>query len=86
VIFTKAFWKDTAERTIRGAAQGVVVGLGAAQFTDIGNVMSVGEAAGLAGLGVGLLTFFTCIAASQSGDKNTASFIAVTPAPPAEGQ
>jgi hypothetical protein len=75
-IFTKAFWQDTAERTIRGTAQGVVVGLGAAQFTDVGQAVSLTESALIGGLGVGILTFFTCLAASQVGQKGTAAFVA----------
>lgn len=80
MIFTKAFWKDTAERTAASFGEGVVVGLGAAQFTDIGQVVSLTEAAGLAGLGVAALTFFKCIAASYlPGSKGTPSLVAVEP-------
>jgi hypothetical protein len=77
-IFTRPFWKDTAERTISSAAQGVVLGLGAAQFTDVGNVVSLSEAAGLLGLGAGLLTFFKCLAASRVGDPSSASLVDVS--------
>lgn len=75
-IFSGSFWKDTAERTIRGGAQGVVLGLGAAQFTDVGKAVSVGEAALVSGAGIAVLTFFTCLAAGQVGDPATASFSA----------
>lgn len=78
MIFTKAFWIDTAERTVASFGEGAVVGLGAAHFTDIGQVVSLGEAAGLAGLGVAALAFFKCIAASYVGDKGTPSLVTVT--------
>ena len=78
-VFEKSFWKDTAERTVRGAAQGAVTGWAAGTFTDIGHVASTAQVAGLDALSVGVLTFLTCLVASKGGDPGTASFVSLTP-------
>lgn len=74
-IFTGEFWKDTAERTISSTAQGVVFGIGVSTFTDVGELVNAYQAAGVAGLGFGLLTFFKCIAASKVGNSSSASMV-----------
>lgn len=79
-IFTRAFWRDAAERTISSAAQGALVGWGAGAFTAIGEVVTAAEAAALGGLGMGVATLLKCIAVARTGDPGTASAISLASA------
>lgn len=55
-MFTKAFWKATAERAIKSAAQGAAAVWGVAQIASVDSVVNVGEAAGFGALFAGVLS------------------------------
>lgn len=69
-IFSKVFWKDTAERVLSSAVQGAITGFvldqGVGQdWVNIGNVAG----------GMAVLTLLKCLAASQIGDPDSASLV-----------
>lgn len=78
-IFTRKFWRDTAERVVSSAGQGFLVGGGlgvgaeAAQAVDARYfpwVAALGTAAGMAAA-----TFAKCLAATRiSGNPDSAAF------------
>jgi hypothetical protein len=72
-MFTRLFWRGTAERAIKTAAQVLVVYLGA----DVFNAFSVhwDRAAGIAA-GAAIVSILTSIASSQVGEaKGTPSLV-----------
>lgn len=70
-MWTLAFWKDTAERALKTAAQAVVLGLGLAQGANLFE-MDFMAALGLAAGGA-VLSVLTSIISAPFGEKGTAS-------------
>lgn len=72
-MWTIAFWKETADRAIKSAAQAVILGLG---FGEGLNAFTVDWklAAGFA-LGGALLSLLTSVISSKFGTTGTASII-----------
>lgn len=84
-IYSSGFWRDTLERTVSSAAQGLLVGGGlgigaeATQAVDARYLPWL-AAAGTAG-GMAVATFAKCLAAIRVGQRGTASMSkAVEPA------
>lgn len=75
-LFTKEFWSDTFERSVSTSAQSVLLVAG---LSDDGlSVINQGVNVTLlvyAALGGFLLTVVKCLAASYTGDKDSASLI-----------
>ena len=67
-MFTILFWKATAERALKSAAQGAVTAWGAVTLTSVGEVVSVAQAAGFAALSMGVLSVLTSIASAKVGN------------------
>lgn len=70
-MWTLAFWKDTAERAVKTAAQAVILGLGLAQGANLFE-MDWRAALGLAAGGA-VLSLLTSIVSAPFGNKGTAS-------------
>ena len=70
-MWTLAFWKDTAERALKTAAQAVILGLGLAQGANLFD-MDWKAALGLAAGGA-LLSLLTSVVSAPFGNKGTAS-------------
>lgn len=71
-MFTLKFWRDTAERAVKTAAQslgGALAGYAATGFSWTGALISAGVATALSVL--------TSIASADLGDKGTASAVAL---------
>lgn len=68
-MFTILFWKATAERAIKSAAQGAATAWAAVTFTDLGQVTSVAQAAGLAAMSMGVLSVLTSLASAGIGNE-----------------
>lgn len=77
-MFSKQFWREAAERAVKSAGQFGVAAWGVTAFTAVGEVVSVGQATGLAMLFGAGLSILTSIASIDIGQKGTAS---VLPAP-----
>lgn len=75
-MFTRAFWRDAAERAAKTAAQAAILAIGADQVNalTVGWVDVLGFAAG--GLALSLLTSIASAGAAQRG---TASLVRVDP-------
>jgi hypothetical protein len=71
-MWTAAFWKATAERTIRTVAQSLIalIGTNTVQITDLDWVQML-----LASATAGVLTVLTCIVATGVGDKGSPSLL-----------
>lgn len=71
-MFTRAFWKDAAERAVATAAESAVavLGIDGLGLLDVGWT-EVGSVAGLAGL----VAVLKAIIASRTGDSRSASFV-----------
>lgn len=69
IYASKEFWIATAERAIKSAGQGAVLGWGAGTFTDVGEVISAGQAVLFAALGMFILSVFTSIGSAQIGSN-----------------
>lgn len=69
IYASKEFWIATAERAIKSAGQGAVLGWGAGTFTDVGEVVSAGQAVLFAALGMFILSVFTSIGSAQIGSN-----------------
>lgn len=71
-MFTRAFWKDAAERAVSTAAQAAIAVLGADGF-DLLNV----DAAAVAGVAVGgaVLSLLKSLVASKVNDPESASLV-----------
>lgn len=67
-MFTILFWKATAERALKSAAQGAVTAWGAVTFTSLGEVVSAAQAAGVAALSMGVLSVLTSIGSARIGN------------------
>lgn len=72
-MFSVAFWKDTLERSIKTAAQGVLLGLSIGEGFNVFNVDPM-LALGFAGGGA-LLSLLTSIASAPFGPVGNASII-----------
>jgi Putative lactococcus lactis phage r1t holin len=80
-IWTKAFWKDAAERAIKSFGQGVVVGLGLIQAGDSSGLTSLPLVDALVvGGGMAVASVLTSLGCSKIGPKGTPSV--VKPRPP----
>lgn len=74
-MFSKAFLKDTVERAVKSAAQGVVLVLGLAEGVNLFD-LDLKTAVG-AGLGAALLSVLTSFATKNIGsDHESASAVA----------
>jgi hypothetical protein len=71
-VFTRAFWKDTAERSISTTAQALIAVLGV-DGLDWLNI----DGKGIAGvaIGSGILSVLKCLAAGRVNDVGTASLV-----------
>ncbi len=82
-LFTGAFWKDTAERIVSSAGQGFISGLGGGAAIDVAGHTNIEAlplwAAGSMALGMAVLTFAKCLAASPIGSKDDASLLRDSP-------
>jgi hypothetical protein len=67
-MFTILFWKATAERALKSAAQGAVGAWGAVTFTSLGDVVTTAQACGYAALSMGVLSVLTSIASARIGN------------------
>lgn len=67
-MFTVLFWRATAERAIKSAAQGAAAAWGAVTFTSLGEVTSAASAMGYAALSMGVLSVLTSLASAQVGN------------------
>lgn len=74
-MWTKAFWKDAAERAAKSAAQFGALAWGAAAFTKVGDVVPVAQATVLAMLFGAVASLLTSIASSEVGIKGSASVL-----------
>ena len=72
-MFTKAFWKDTAERVIVTAAQALLAVIGVDLFKPDA-IESWTAAAWVVALAA-LASFLKCIIASRGGDPDSASLV-----------
>lgn len=81
-IFTRSFWRDAAERSIKTAAQGVLIGLGASNSGPV-NLFEFNLQRGL-GFAAGgfVVSLLTSIVSAPLGESGTASLL---PAPKPEG-
>lgn len=70
-MWTISFWKDTAERAIKTAAQALILGAGLAQGANLFE-MDFMAALGLAAGGA-VLSLLTSIVSAPFGEKGTAS-------------
>lgn len=73
-MFTREFWKATAERAIRGGSLVASAALGATAFTDLDQVTSVAEAVGVGFLWGAVGSLLLSLAGSQFGVKGSPSF------------
>jgi hypothetical protein len=71
-VFTRGFWKDTAERVIASAAGGVLtaIGLDVVDILDADWKVIVGSA-----LGTGLVSLCKALAAREINDPESASLV-----------
>lgn len=72
-MFTPAYWRDLAERTVSSAAEaaGAVVALSTFDMLNVSAWSAVGVAAATAGL----LTVLKSLAARQTGNPESASLV-----------
>lgn len=68
-IFTRMFWRDTAERVLSSAAQGAITGIGGAVLIQQYPWAVIGGTAA----SFATLTFLKCLIASRIGDEDSAS-------------
>jgi hypothetical protein len=71
-IWTRTFWKDTAERVVASAAGGVLTALGmdAVDILDVDWKVLVG-----AGVGTGFVSLLKALVASKVNDPQSASLV-----------
>lgn len=67
-MFTLIFWKATAERAIKSAAQGAAAVWSVATFTSLDVVTNTAEAAGLGALAAGVLSVLMSLGSSALTD------------------
>ncbi|HNI71173.1 MAG TPA: holin [Marmoricola sp.] len=75
-MFTKPFWKDTAERVIVTAAQALLAVIGVETF--IPNAIESWTAAAWIVFLAALASFLKCIIASRIGNPDNASLVGVS--------
>jgi hypothetical protein len=80
-MFEREFWKDAGERCIKTAAQFGLGAWGATTFTDVGEVVSTGQAVGLAVLFGAGFSLLTSLASTAIGDKGSASMVKLQKTP-----
>jgi hypothetical protein len=68
-VFTILFWKATAERALKSAAQGAVVAWGAVTFTSLAEITDAAQACGYAALSMGVLSVLTSLASAGVGGE-----------------
>jgi hypothetical protein len=74
-MFTRKFWKDAAERALKTAGQFGVTAWGVTAFTNVGDVVSTGQATGLAALFGAGLSLLTSIGSAPIGPEDSASVV-----------
>jgi hypothetical protein len=74
-MFTSLFWKETAERAGKSAAQFALVAWGTTVFTTVGEVVGTAQAVGLGALFGAGLSVLTSVASVSVGDKGTPSLV-----------
>jgi hypothetical protein len=67
-MFTILFWKATAERAIKSAAQGAVLAWGTVTYTSVGELVSATQAVGYAAVSLAVLSVLTSIASAKIGN------------------
>ena len=72
-MWTAKFWKATAERALKSAAQGALLYFGADQLFDAWHA-NWGAAGGIA-LGAAVLSALTSIVSAQVGDSSSPSLV-----------
>jgi len=73
-VFTIGFWRETGERAIKSAAQGVLLSIGASSATPVDLFTLDAKVLVGAGLGMGLLSVLTSLATKRLGsDKESPS-------------
>lgn len=71
-MFTRAFWKDAAERVVSSAAGGALTALG----LDMVNVLEVDAKAVFgAAVGTGLVSLLKALVAKRVNDPDSASLV-----------
>lgn len=80
----KEFWIAALERAIKSAGQGAVLGWGAGTFTNVGEVVSAGQAVLFAAVGMFILSIFTSIGSAQLGSSQGPSLAGETLVIPGE--
>ncbi len=75
-MWTAKFWKKTAERAGKTAAQFALGALGATVFTSVGEVVGTGQAVGFAALFGAIASVLTSVASIDIGDKGSPSLVA----------
>lgn len=72
-MFTISWLRDAVERSLRSAAQAVILALGASQGFDL----FTADFANIAGLATGaaVLAFLTAVVGAPFGSKGSASFL-----------
>lgn len=74
-MFSKAFWLETLERAAKTAAQFGLGAWGVTAFTEVGDVVPVAQATGLALLFGAGLSVLTSVASIAIGPKGSASLV-----------
>lgn len=74
-MFSKLFWIDTAERTIRTAAQSFLGGFSAGAVLGLDGYLEQLAAGGIAALVGATAALVTALAVQGVGDKNSASAV-----------
>lgn len=74
-MFTRRFWIATAERGIKTAGQFGLLAWGTAAFTKVGDVVSIGQATGLAMLFGAGLSVLTSVASVKVGPAEDPSVV-----------
>ncbi len=78
-VFSRRFWRDTAERVISSAAQGFLVGGGLGGVAEVADAVDARYLPWMAALGtaggMAAATFAKCLAASRRGNPDDASLL-----------
>ena len=70
-LFTKDFWKDATERSIKTGAQFVIGGLGLGEITDAFSTdWQLGVGFGITGIALSLLTSIASAGVGARGDAS----------------
>lgn len=80
-LFSREFWRDTAERVASSAGQGFLVGGGLGVGAEVSTAVDVRYLPWIAAFstagGMAVATFAKCLAAMKIGDPDSASFVKV---------